>query len=194
MEIIVNQKIFKSYDEFYYVSNDGDVYSEYKHGLLKHYIDIDGYHRVDLHGKHIKIHRLVYSIWCGNIPDNMQVNHYDDNKDNNFYKNLYLGTQHDNICDCFRNQHRCGNIQSVTVLDKNINKIITFPSVKQLIEYTGHSVSNGSLQHCINKKWFQQQFDIIERKSVETIESYNIISQNYNIKNKTTMYEASRVV
>lgn len=194
MEIIYNNKIFRSYDEYYYVSSDGEVYSTYKKGLLKHYIDINGYHRVDLHGKHIKIHRLVYNIWCGNIPQGMQVNHYDDNKDNNCYKNLYIGTQHENIHDCFRNNHRCGNIKTVTVLDKETDKIITFPSIKHLIEYTGHSVSNNSLSGCVNKKWFNKRFDIIERKSVETIESYNIISQNYNIKNKTTMYEASRVV
>ena len=30
MEIIYNNKIFRSYDEYYYVSSDGEVYSTYK--------------------------------------------------------------------------------------------------------------------------------------------------------------------
>lgn len=118
IELIYNNKIFKSYNNNYYVSNNGEVYSTYKRELLKHSIDIDGYHRIDLHEKHIKIHKLVYLVWCGKIPDGMQVNHYDDNKDNNYYKNLYLGTQKENIADCERNNHRVGNVQSITVLDK----------------------------------------------------------------------------
>ena len=194
IELIYNDKIFKSYNNNYFVSNDGDVYSTYKKGLLKHLIDTDGYHRVDLYGKHIKIHRLVYLVWCGEIPEGMQVNHYDDNKDNNYYKNLYLGTQKENISDCKRNKHRVGNIQSITVLDKKLNKTIIFPKIKDFINYSGHSIKSGSLSKCVDKKWFKERFEIIERKSVETIESYNILSEIYNIENKTEMYEASRVV
>ena len=28
--IIYNNQVFKSYDDYYYVSNDGEVYSKYK--------------------------------------------------------------------------------------------------------------------------------------------------------------------
>ena len=131
MILIYKRKIYKQYDNNYYVSAYGDIYSVYKKGLLHHYIDIYGYHRVDIHGKHTKIHKLVYLTWVdNNIPKNMQINHYDDNKDNNYYKNLYLGTQKENIDDCKRNNHRLGNIKCLTLLDKDINKIIVFPSVR----------------------------------------------------------------
>jgi len=147
-----NGQEFKPYDNIYYVSQYGDIYSTYKKGLLKHYIDLDGYHRVDIHGKHQKVHKLVYLVWNGSVPSNVQVNHIDDDKDNNYYKNLYLGDQKDNISDCINNKHRVGNIQSVVIYGKLYNKIITFPTVKEFIAYTGHKISNGSLAHCKNRK------------------------------------------
>ncbi len=93
-------KEFRPYDSSYFVSEDGDVYSVYKRGLLKYSIDIDGYHRVDIHSKHMKIHKLVYLVWNGNIPSGMQVNHRDDDKNNNHCANLYIGTQRENIGNC----------------------------------------------------------------------------------------------
>lgn len=181
--MILNNIEFKPYDNNYYVSKNGDIYSAYKKDLLKHYIDCDGYHRVDIHGKHIKIHKLVYLVWNGDIPNGLQINHYDDNKNNNNYDNLYLGTQKENIRDCIKNNHRVGNIQSIRIFDKKENKEIAFSKIKDLIEYTGHSCKNGSLSHIKNKKWFNERFEIIElkRKGVTTIESY--ISPN-EIENK----------
>ena len=83
--MIFQGKEFRKYDEHYYVSADGDIYSTYKKGLLKHSIDLDGYHRVDIHSKHMKVHKLVYLVWGGPIPDGKQLNHIDDNKDNNSF-------------------------------------------------------------------------------------------------------------
>jgi hypothetical protein len=50
----------------------------------------------------MKVHKLVYLTWCGAIPKGMQINHIDDNKDNNYFLNLYLGNQTENIADCNR--------------------------------------------------------------------------------------------
>lgn len=61
--MIYNDKEFRSYDDDYYVSEHGDIYSRFKKGCLKHGVDCDGYHRVDIHGKHIKVHKLVYETW-----------------------------------------------------------------------------------------------------------------------------------
>lgn len=171
MKLKYNNKIFKPYDDYYFVSNDGDVYSLYKKGLLKHSIDKDGYHRVDIHGKHMKIHKLVYLVWIGDIPIGLQINHIDDNKNNNYYKNLYAGTQQENIADCRYNNHFVGNKKEIIILDKERNKIIYFSSIKDFIEYSGHSIKSGSINKFINRKWFKEKFEIIERKSVETIES-----------------------
>ena len=184
--MIISDKEFKPYDRNYYVSSEGDIFSTFSHKLLKQYIDQDGYCRVDIHGKHIKVHKLVYLTWKGQIPDGLQVNHLDDNKRNNSISNLYLGTQKHNIQDCICNGHRVGHIKTITVLDKKENVQLTFPSIKEFLSYTGHSVANGSLSHCIRSKWFEERFEVIEQKSVSTIESYKSIRAVYDsgVENK----------
>ena len=66
-EIIINEKLLKKYDDNYYVGEYGDVYSLYSRKFLKHNIDKDGYHRVDIHSKHVKIHKFVYLTGIGKI-------------------------------------------------------------------------------------------------------------------------------
>lgn len=184
--MILYGKEFKKYDDMYYISEYGDVYSVRKKGLLKHYITHYGHHRIDLHGKHMFVHRLVYIVWIGDIPDGLQINHYDDNKDNNHYSNLYAGTQKDNIDDCFKNNSRVGNITTLTIYDKLIDRTIIFPSILDFITYSGHHVANGSLSKCMSHKWFKERYKLIDRKSVETIESYTSIQKSYRewIENK----------
>ena len=67
--LIIDGKILKSYDNIYYVSEFGDVYSTYSKKFLKHSIDLNGYHRVDIHSKHMKVHILVYLTWVGPIQN-----------------------------------------------------------------------------------------------------------------------------
>ncbi len=160
--MIINGVEFKKFDDQYYVSSNGDIYSKYINRCLKHSIDCDGYHRVDIHHKHIKVHKLVYLTWCGEITPNKQINHLDDNKENNNYLNLYLGYQVENISDCIKNEHRCGNVFNITVLNKHTGKIEKYPMIKDFLESTGHSVSNGSLSKVLNRKWFVEKYVILD--------------------------------
>jgi hypothetical protein len=161
-EINIEGKIFKKYDDNYYISQYGDIYSMYSHKCLKHNIDCDGYHRVDIHGKHKKVHILVYLCWIGEIKNNYQINHKDDNKNNNYYLNLYAGTQKQNIQDCINNQHRKGNIHKIKIYDNKINKILEFDSCKKFIKYSKHPQKSGSLKKCLNKKWFKERYMLLE--------------------------------
>ena len=61
----------------------------------------DGYMRntltqIGLPQKNFYIHRLVYEIFNGPIPDKMEINHIDSNKQNNCIKNLELMTRSEN--------------------------------------------------------------------------------------------------
>lgn len=181
---IINNERFKRYDDTYYVGEYGNIYSFYANKLLKHYITKDKYHRVDIHRKHIKVHKLVYLVWNGNIEDGLQILHKDDNKDNNHYSNLYLGTQSQNVSDCIKNGTRVGNITFLKILDKKLNKTIIFPNCKSFFEYCGRSYKNTSISHVVNKNWFNEGYKLIEKRSVETIESYNKLISNYLIENK----------
>lgn len=173
-------KRFKNYDNDYLVSEDGDVFSKLSGKILKHYIDKDGYHRVDIHGKHIKVHKLVWTVWKYPLNKNEQLNHKDDDKNNNNYSNLYVGSQKDNIRDQIENGKRVGHITSLTIYDKNLDETIVFPSVKHFIEYCGHSNISGSFSKMTKKKWFVRRYALILQKRVETIEEYSTLLNEYD--------------
>jgi transposase len=59
-----------------------------------------GYGRVGLNGKTKLIHRVIWEIAKGPIPDNVNVCHTCDNKLCCNPKHLFLGTQKDNMEDC----------------------------------------------------------------------------------------------
>ena len=160
--MIIDGVEYRKYDDQYYVSADGDVYSTYCGRTLKHNIDHDGYHRVDIHHQHMKVHKLVYLTWFGLIPPGKQINHVDDNKENNHYLNLYLGDQVENIADCIENEHRCGNVFSVTVLNKHTGEVEQYPMIKDFLKRTGHSVANGSLSKVLKRKWFVEKYVILD--------------------------------
>ena len=85
----INGITYRHYQDKYWVSKNGDVYSDYIHRNLKHSIDHDGYHRVDINSRHKKVHQMVYERW-GDMPiGNLQINHIDDNKNHNNIENLY---------------------------------------------------------------------------------------------------------
>ena len=167
-EILIDNIRYRYYDKNYLVSEYGDVFSLKTKTYLKYEISWTGHHRVQLYGRiHMPVHRLVYMLFVDVIPDEFQINHIDDNKDNNHYSNLYLGTQKDNVQDSIRNNTRVGNYKKVTVFDKKSLIEIVFNSILELIEYTGHSCSNGSLVKLKTKKWFNDRFDIIKTESVK---------------------------
>lgn len=169
MDIIIDNILLKPYDEMYFVSDKGDVYSQYSKKFLKWGIDKDGYPRVDIHGKHIKIHKLVYLTWVSRELNGLQINHKDDNKMNPSVDNLYLGTQYDNIQDCICNKHRIGNRKYLTVIDKQENKLLTFSPITDFIEYCGHPSRNGSVKRMFSKNWFKKRYIIIDYNNVGSV-------------------------
>lgn len=167
--IIINKKVFKFYDSTYYVSADGEIYSTYSKKILKPSVDLDGYLRVDIHGKHAKVHKLVYTTWIGSLKKGEQVNHKDDNKLNNNYCNLYAGSQKENTKDRISNGHNVGNIYYFTVFDKQENKVITFCPSSDFIKYCGHPSGNGSIKRFFSRNWFQKRYEIIEFKNINNL-------------------------
>lgn len=72
----------------YLVSNYGNVYSEYKSGLLKQMKDAYGYAQVNLNRHPKKVHRLVAEAFIPNPEELPEVNHKDEDKSNNRIDNL----------------------------------------------------------------------------------------------------------
>lgn len=86
--------------EKYIITKDG-IFSKYFKKQLKGNETVDGYLKVTLKNNDgtngcYYIHRVIWSYFNGEIPENMQVNHKDENKYNNSLSNLDLISPKDN--------------------------------------------------------------------------------------------------
>lgn len=137
------------YEGLYEASNLGKIRSidrEIRHSkngtltlkgrVLKLGIDKDGYLQVQLNkngrGKTFRVHRLVWMAFNGAIPENMQVNHVDEDKSNNRLENMNLMTCKENINFATRNQ-RVAQVLSkpIIALDADGNVAFEFPSTAE---------------------------------------------------------------
>jgi len=80
----------------------GKLYNKYTRnpralkGLMvgsKHH---SGYYQVQIDGKLYMVHRLIWIMFNGNIPDNMEIDHINHIRDDNRLTNLRLVTRQDN--------------------------------------------------------------------------------------------------
>ena len=104
--------------------------------LLKAKMNNRGYLMVHLwkENKHtgFLIHRLVYSVFCGSIPDDMQVNHIDEDINNNRLNNLNLMTCKENINFGSHNQRVAkANSKPVVALDADGKVVFEFQSTNE---------------------------------------------------------------
>lgn len=174
--IIFNGKEFRKYNNTYYVSADGEIFSQYAKKIIKpalkgkekKYLYIDIYKN----GKqrHTPIHRIVYESWVRPLTEGEQVNHKDDNQLNNSVDNLYVGSQKENISDCISNNHRIGNMFYLTVYDKQSRKVLTFAPANKFIAYCGHPNKSGSLNKFFTKNWFKKRYEILDFKRIKNID------------------------
>lgn len=80
----------------YILYSDGRVLNEKTGQYLRGYLDKDGYHIMNIKGKHLKVHRLVAIHFIPN-PNNLpEVNHKDHDRLNNNDWNLEWCTHQDN--------------------------------------------------------------------------------------------------
>ena len=144
-------KPVEGYEGRYEVSNYGDVKSlNYnrtgKEKLLSPGKTEDGYLFVDLWKNGVKkpfrINRLVYSTFVEEIPEGLQVNHIDENKENNRVDNLNLMTPKQNNNWATVNARRAAALRgvynrpqkskAVEALDKITGRIVfVFPSTAE---------------------------------------------------------------
>lgn len=185
-QLIINETIFKRYkNTIYYLSRDGEVYSSYAKKIIKgnlrnikgkYYRYIDVWNSEKGRQQHTLLHRMMYETWAAPLKEGEQVNHINDDSLDNRIENLYAGSQKENIEDCFQNNHRVGHIFYLTILDKEVNEVMTFCPAYKFIEYSGHSNKSGSLNKFFNKNWFKKRYEIIEFKSVNSLNEYKSVT------------------
>lgn len=85
----------------YVIFENGKIFSKHWNRFIDGTVNKDGYLRVCLKCKDnnyrgFLVHRLVYFYFNGEIPEDMRVNHIDENKMNNTKENVNLLSHKDN--------------------------------------------------------------------------------------------------
>lgn len=117
-------KDIEGYEGLYQVSNWGNIRSfkiDPSGRLLKMSPTAHGYAQVALYKtpkdyKQIRVHRLVYMAFVGEIPSNLEINHKDGCKRNNYIDNLEAVTRSENAKHAWRTglqARRYGSVKKV---------------------------------------------------------------------------------
>ena len=164
-------KDIKDYEDEYEVSNLGRVRNKKTKKILKLKKE-KGYLRVGLFKngkkKYYLVHRLVYEAFIGEIPNGMQVNHKDENKENNVLSNIdTLMTRKENINWGSGNERR-GKALSKSVVQKTLQgeMIKIWASTREIQRQLGYSHSN--ILECCNGKLTQSHGFIWEYEEKAT--------------------------
>ena len=98
------EKIWKNADNpNYLVSDHGDIFNIKRDKMLNktiHHEYVTAYNKISRGGSAF-VHRIVYETFVGDIPEGMQINHLDGNKQNNKLDNLELCTASQNVQHAF---------------------------------------------------------------------------------------------
>ena len=125
--------------ENYKINEDGEIVHKRTNHTLKHSINEKGYHKVCLQKDNRKfktgVHRLVAKAFIPNPNNYREVNHIDENKDNNNYKNLEWCNREQNIAHSIKSGKFV--ITKVAQYDKNNQLIKIFNSRSEAERETG---------------------------------------------------------
>lgn len=95
-------------ESLYQVSDNGEVrsFSNNKWGRriiplkMKIYVTSSGHHQIVLKGnKHYLVHKLMYELFIGPVPEGYELDHKDRNPSNNILSNLRLTTKQGNTAN-----------------------------------------------------------------------------------------------
>lgn len=94
-------KGYENIRDVYYITEYGQIYNDKLKRYINQYEKTGGYLYVCLLGKDNKkyykrIHRIVATAYCENKDNKPYVNHIDENRQNNYYKNLEWVTPKEN--------------------------------------------------------------------------------------------------
>ena len=138
-------KPVKNFEDRYYISNFGRVYSIKRETIMKPSM-LNGYWRVILYDgnktKGCYVHRMVAEAFIPNPQNKPLINHIDENRANNKISNLEWVTFSENVNHGNRND-KVSNVLSRPVLC--VETGIVYSSGKQAGRKTG--IDDGSINH-----------------------------------------------
>ena len=140
-----------------YVTKDGLVYRyDYRQDklvLCKIQDNGCGYKRVFCKNKEpIYVHRLVYETFKGAIPDGMEIDHEDTNKDNNSIDNLILCSHKENCNNPKTKKNRSKAMKG----NKNPLGSILSDFGQKYFEHFGYTRTENTKQYNTECSWYHR--------------------------------------
>ncbi len=125
----MNLKPIPNYEGLYSLDlNTNQVYSHYLKRYKKLNTHNDGYFEIHLYKnnkqKIFKLHRLIYEIHNGTIPDKMCIDHIDNNKQNNNIENLRLATKQQNKMNTKTQKNNSSGHKCIYITKNNTYKVL----------------------------------------------------------------------
>lgn len=171
-------KDVEGFEGFYQISNLGRIKSldrmvrhsgclkRIQYGkILKVKHDGGGYQFVILHKnnqkKPFKIHRLVALAFINNASNKSEVNHLDENKDNNIFRNLNWVTRLENENWGTKRIRQAMHTDYSLIAKKNSKRVMQFDTKGKLIKvwdsltniHKQNGYSKGNISMCCNGKY-----------------------------------------
>lgn len=169
----INKKIFQFHNSYYYSDEYGNIYNKVGKLLCITY-DKDGYSEVQLSGNiknkngnivryKVKIHTIVAKLFVykPNSNENLEVNHKDLNRKNNYYKNLEWITHKENI----NYSYQKGSYNNICKGEQNPNSKLTKNDVLFIRKLYSKGIN-------IRKIYQQYYFNKVSESSIENICKY----------------------
>lgn len=132
-------------DSKYYVTEDGQIWSEFSNKFLSQGKNSTGYPSVGVRvngKKYTMVHEIVAIAYHGDYSDTMEVDHVNDIRDDNRACNLQWLTKEDNMAKCFKRTSQVRNFRRCQLLFKG-EVIKDCESVEQASRYYS-SITGGS--------------------------------------------------
>lgn len=127
----------------YIISNEGRVSNQRTGRLLSPYLDKDGYLIVDIFnesGRHTKkVHRLVVKTFINPHLSDLEVNHKDTNKENNWASNLEEVTHLENMRHAIKTNRQPKMFRPVSIICLDTGE--EFESLTEASRKTGAHLS-----------------------------------------------------
>lgn len=138
------------YNFGYSVSNLGRIKNNIGK-ILEGHITKRGYISVKIQNKAFFVHRIVATVFLGNIGEDYVVNHKDGNKSNNILENLEIVTQSQNIQHAYDTKliEKTNKVKVIQV-DEYGNIVRIFDSMTEVEKITG--INRGNIHKGINSK------------------------------------------
>lgn len=145
----------KNFDN-YAINENGQVTNLKTGRHLKPGTNQKGYKHLQLSGKTRSIHRMVYEAYVSEIPKDLQINHIDGDKSNNYISNLEIVTRKENMAHAVRigliksgaSSNFSKQVESINVITEEV--INSFGSIVLASRQTG--IAGSAISNVCNGK------------------------------------------